>query len=300
MAGYSDQHLKDALQSLADDLGYPPSTTDMRTNGRHDPTTYLNRWPSWNDALEAAGLTPRDPTRPSSPDELIQDLTTTHDGLEHAPRRQDIADQADHHPQTFANAFGSLEAALDAADIPTYNLGYIIPRESLRAEIERVAETLGYPPNTTEIVEHGDHALETYQRRWGSFDAALEAAGYTPPAEDARIHREQLLAELTRLYETFGSPPDKLDMRFHGQFSVAPYDRAFDSWTDALKAANIPHRTPTNEALKDDLTRLADKLGRTPSYDDIDTHGRYGTSTYYQRFGSIKIARAAAGLPETL
>jgi DNA-directed RNA polymerase subunit RPC12/RpoP len=55
-----------------------------------------------------------------------------------------------------------------------------IANEELIEDLQRVAEEVGHPPTTREYREHGQHKYETLSKRWGSWDAALEAAEMDP------------------------------------------------------------------------------------------------------------------------
>lgn len=50
------QDLIDALHDLADDLGEPPTSSQMRNHGRYSPKPYRREFGGWVEALNAAGL----------------------------------------------------------------------------------------------------------------------------------------------------------------------------------------------------------------------------------------------------
>ncbi|WP_225935453.1 homing endonuclease associated repeat-containing protein [Halobaculum magnesiiphilum] len=51
-----------------------------------------------------------------------------------------------------------------------------MPREELLAELRAVANELGHPPTTTEMNEHGNFTIDPYQREFGTWRTALQAA----------------------------------------------------------------------------------------------------------------------------
>lgn len=57
----------------------------------------------------------------------------------------------------------------------------------------------------------------------------------------------------------------------------------------------MPKRIPRDDLLEA-LRRLADELGRTPTFDDMDEVGPHSSDTYYLRFDSWVEACEAAGL----
>lgn len=52
----SDEELLEELRAGAEVLGRPPSKNEMLEFGEYSATPYLDRFGSWFDALEAAGL----------------------------------------------------------------------------------------------------------------------------------------------------------------------------------------------------------------------------------------------------
>ena len=52
----SDWELLNELRAFADELGRTPTSTDVESDGPYTLRTYLHRWDSWEETLEAAGL----------------------------------------------------------------------------------------------------------------------------------------------------------------------------------------------------------------------------------------------------
>ncbi|MFB6198989.1 MAG: homing endonuclease associated repeat-containing protein, partial [Halobacteriaceae archaeon] len=69
--------------------------------------------------------------------------------------------------------------------------------EELLAEIERLAEG-DKPPTQAEMNEDGMVSAQTYHRRFGSWNNALESAGYGPN-RPSRYSDQELLDEIDRL-----------------------------------------------------------------------------------------------------
>lgn len=56
------------------------------------------------------------------------------------------------------------------------------------------------------------------------------------------IPEDQLIAEIRRLEQGLGKVPSMGDMNRRGKYSTAPYTRAFESWTAAVKTVGYdPH-----------------------------------------------------------
>ncbi|MFC7187713.1 homing endonuclease associated repeat-containing protein [Halorubrum yunnanense] len=107
------------LQALADDLGHSPTSEDMRKHGSHSTSTYMRRFDSWTDALEAAGLDTPDRNKITDA-ELIADLHRLCDELGERPTSTDVARDGEYGLATYQRRFGSwgeaAAAAFDDAD----------------------------------------------------------------------------------------------------------------------------------------------------------------------------------------
>lgn len=146
--------------------------------------------------------------------------------------------------------------------------------------------------------EEGEYGATTYQRRFGSWTEALEAAGL-PTDTKLQYTDEELLAEIDRLTEELGHTPRTEDMDELGEFSASIYSHRWGTWNDALDEAGREPYDPgpviSDEELLTEIDRLAEELGERPSVWDIDKMGRFGATTYSKRFGSWDEALGAAG-----
>lgn len=105
--------------------------------------------------------------------------------------------------------FGSWNNLLKHLDIP-YNCLVNIPESNLLDELKRIYKEFG-TISASVVKHHGKYCIETYQRRFGSFNAALEKASIeanrtrsTSPTADAMIHKlENILGEPAVKEKTF-------------------------------------------------------------------------------------------------
>lgn len=163
------------IQRLADG-DTPPSATDMRADGAYTDVTYHHRFGSWREALEAAGFD--SPQQEYTADELVANLRAFAEELGHSPTSTEMDEAGPHAPRTYRTQFGSWGEALDAADLDPVTRGY--SGDELFAELRRLRDDLGRVPKSTDLETHGRITLRPYVDRWGSFAAALEAAGIDP------------------------------------------------------------------------------------------------------------------------
>lgn len=305
---FSEERLLDDLKAFADELGEPPSKATMRESGPHSPSTYVERFGSWTDALRRVDLTPDAETTPVPESDLLEDLRRVAAELGRRPTSAEIDERAGYSSSTYYRRFESLQAALEAAGVTDE---YEAPSaehlsdEQLLDEIGRMADVLGRPPTYGEMDELGAHSPSTYRRRFGSWREAVREAGFsTDPLSGGakrRIPERELLGELRRLADEYGRTPTYEELQADGQYAGATYLSRFGSWNEALEAAGLEprpfrgDRIPTRELIRE-LRALAVRVARRPYRKEMDDEGPYSGMTYYDRFGGWQDALDAAGI----
>lgn len=170
--------------------------------------------------------------------------------------------------------------------------------ELLLDELIRLADELGRTPKVVDVQEYCRFSVKTYQDRYGSWNDALEAAGFDPNKRMG-ISEDMLLEEIHRLAKELGRTPLHKDLVKRGKISSKPFRDTFGTWNAALEEAGYTvtyHRGLTDEQLLDELKRMAEDLGRAPTLEEMEEEGAYGTTTYDSRFGSWTSALKEAGL----
>ena len=289
------------LQRLAEELGTTPKSREMTEHGAYTDKTYYNHFESWNTALEQAGLEKRVEWAISR-EELLEDLQHIHETSEESyPTVTAIKEHGTYSLTTFYKEFGGLEEALQEADIE--KIEDPISKEEIISEIQRLA-TDATPPTTDQMDKHGAFSARTCYDRFGSWNAAVTAAGYDVHLDPQDATRDDLLTEIRRLAEERGRTPTVRDMRDHGKYTPARYYSNFGSWNDAVREAgyspNEQWADPAKlripqEDLIDELQRVGDEVGGRPTTQDMLTTGKYSTKPYYNRFESWNRAVEIAG-----
>ncbi len=118
-------------------------------------------------------------------------------------------------------------------------------QEEVIREIRRVASLLG--SNSLSQSEFGRHSrlsTSTIKGRFGSWTAAIEAAGLTPnpqgPPSDIKeivYTDDELLLEIVNLTQKLGKIPSSNEMYAIGKFSLRPYRDRWGTWTKARRTA---------------------------------------------------------------
>lgn len=296
---FSDAQLLNRLQNFASKLGRPPSQNEMDESGPYSATTYRNRFGSWNNALESAGLQTgtNDPDgRPATPKEdLLTDLQSVADIVGEAPSERVYKDHGKYSVKTYCKRFGGWNSALRAIQLEP-NVEMNLSEETLIIALREFAEELGRSPTMEEMDLSGPYTAGPYKRVFGNWNHALRQAGLE--INQARdVSKADLTSELVRLAEELGHVPRMREMRDQGNWCGTIYQNRFGSWNEALVAAGFPPnnrvRIPREELLAA-LRDLADELGHPPTSKEMLEQGEFTTQPYYRVFGTWRTALQAA------
>lgn len=297
---HTERKIKAELLSEIDrvkrELSKTPTAEDMTQKGKYSSSTYIRIFDSWNEALRQAnaGINKRGEVPES---ELLSQLISLADQLEHSPTVEDIRKHSEFGVTTYTNKFGSWNEALERAGLER-NIQRNITKSELTEQLIQFADTLGRTPTKPEMNKKGPYSATTYQQKFDSWNEAIEQAGLQTNIEH-NISNDKLIKEIKRLADELGYTPTRRDMDQHGKFSSGSYRRAFSSWNQALNRAgyeiNKIEKIPKSELL-DEINRLADEVGSAPTSKQMDEHGAYGSNDYWRRFGSWTNAIREAGL----
>lgn len=109
----SDEELLQDLREVGQKLGRPPTEKDMKNHALlNDLSSYRNRWGSWYETLQAAGLDPANTQRVDiSGEELIEEFKRVAEDLGRPPGYREITELSNFSAATYERAFGTfLEA----------------------------------------------------------------------------------------------------------------------------------------------------------------------------------------------
>ncbi len=304
--GISKDELLTAVKSLAKDLDRSPTTKEFNQSTPHSATTCKEKFGSWRKTLEEAGLDPNENgQREYTNDELIDEMQRLDGDLGHTPSSSEMEDEGEYSSGVYQNRFGSWSDAVEAAELDSDSVGRQQYTDAkLLEELEFVAEELGQTPRATDMDKYGDIAPATFVNRFGSWDEALEKAGYDPDENAAgkQYTNQELVSELQKLAKSIGRSPTTVEMNESGKYSSSVYLDRFDSWENALVEADLdPENTKSSKKYSDEeliaeLHRLRDKLGDIPTTTDMEAHGKYSYATYVSRFDSWEKALKTSGV----
>lgn len=111
----TNQELIDELQYLAEKLEKTPSTSDMEQLGNYSRYYYYDRFGSWRNASEAAGLEPNTRGRHRvSEKELLGELRRLADAIGKVPSASDMNDLGEYSHTVYIYRFGNWNEAIEA------------------------------------------------------------------------------------------------------------------------------------------------------------------------------------------
>jgi len=281
------------LQRVGDTIEGTPKISDYRKEGEYSPKTLRNRFGSWNDALKKAGYQPNVRWKVNKQD-LLANLKEIAEELGKPPTTTEYNSRGNFNTQTFKNKFGSWNEALREAGYDP-NLRKDITRKELIDDLQRVGNSVGDTPTISDYSETGKYSPKTLRNRFGSWNEALQEAGYQL---NKFVPQEDLLTDLERVHNLLEEVPTCKDYRKHGKYSVGLISDRFGSWNAGLEAAgyhpNSQYSIP-REDLLDDLKQVGDSLGNSPTMIEYNTSGTYSTGPFYNYFDSWADALIAAG-----
>jgi len=174
------------LREHADD-GQMPSITTINSLSGPSARPYKHRFGSWNEAADAAGLEPNEQGRENvyTEDELIAHLRKHADDGQ-MPSATTINSISGPSTGAYKHRFGSWNEAGDAAGLEPNDVGGQYSEAELIEWLQSWAATFGAPPRANDFKDPDapTPGLVPYLRVFGSWEAALEAAGLTEVGDE--------------------------------------------------------------------------------------------------------------------
>ena len=284
------------LKRVAHKLGHTPtgSEFDKHASFRCHFTHHL--FGSWHKALKAAGLPPTRRTDVSKADCIIELKRITRK-LGHTPTLGEFNEHATFSEHVIQRCFESWNKGLLAAGLMV-NIQTNISKDEYVRELKRVAKKLGHTPTQAEFDKRATFKSCAINRRFGTWNKAVEAAGLKI-GHRKDIPNSEILTEIQRVAKKIGHTPTREDFIKHAKFSTSLVQARFGLWNNALKTIGLTPNNriniPQSEMLSE-LKRVAKKIGHTPTKKEFNKHAAFGGEVVYLRFGSWNKALRAAHL----
>jgi len=112
-----------------------------------------------------------------------------------------------------------------------------VTRQQLIDDYERVGQDLGKRPTLTEYNEHGEYSSTPIYKRFESFEALKDAAGFQ--TGEQKISDETLLDDLRRVAEEIGRSPPVMVYDEHGNHNSKTLKNRFGNWNEVQQEAGL-------------------------------------------------------------
>jgi hypothetical protein len=179
--------LIDELRDLDDRIDRDPRRRDMNEIGEYSAQTYVNRFGSWADALDAADIEADQSHQSPIPDsELINALQRMDATSDERPTTSEMDEDGPYSSRTYRQRFESWKGALEAAGIEAderIGTGGHLSDEQRRDALMTLTRKLGRPPSSREMERYGRYGSTTYEYQYGSWNEALRRFGLNPAYE---------------------------------------------------------------------------------------------------------------------
>lgn len=307
----SNKNLLDDLKRVANEYNDPLTAKQYRTHGRYPLSKLYDRFGSWNEAKEDAGLNlnKSDSTDRTSKNTLIRDIHRVADQFGESPTVTQYKKAGKYPMNALKKQFGSWNEAKDQAGLETYteegNRKYT--NEELLKDIQKFADECDRSPTFQEYRDRKGPDPTTIEDRFGSWNKAKEKAGINTNSRfgsKSYESKQHILDDLNYVAEKIGESPSSIQYAECGEYDPSAVHNAFGSWNNAKEKADLeiysPDRLVPADELIHDIQRCADRLGTTPSKNQYDKHGTYSHTICQHRFGSWNNALQAANIEPNL
>lgn len=188
----SNEELLNELQRLFKESKEGKVTyQNMENKGDFSGGIYTYRFDSWNNALIEAGI-PINQKRGYTEEEIINEIKRVSELYFNSESftRREMDKKAKLSSNICSDVFGTWNEALSKAGLQ-YNEMKNIPKEELIKDIQNISKQYcnGERPTIGEFRKFGKYNYHPYEREFGSWNEAVEAAGFTsfemPSGEDS-------------------------------------------------------------------------------------------------------------------
>jgi hypothetical protein len=232
------EEILETIRDLADGETAPTSD-DYKEGGPTSLPMVYDYFDSWSDAVAAAGFEP--PLRRGLPREKVLDsVREVAEDLGRPPKMEEFDEQGITSSYVAKDRCeGTWESVIEAAGYDYTTNKHT--RKELIEELHRLADKHNRAPTQAHIRD-GNYSVGVYQDRWGTYNNALEIAGYEP--RDFEMTKEEVLNRLQEIASELGRTPRVQDVNESPRISESPILDKFGSWWAGLVRAGLRPQKP--------------------------------------------------------
>lgn len=185
--GSTESLLIEDLQTANELVSGRLTTTEYDEHGTYTSARIRDYFGSWDEGLEAAGLT-------VSKERLLTEFSAAVEELGKVPDGTELQEHTPYSVNTYTRRIGSLKTIAEEA-----GLNY---ERRMNDALREAAAELGHPPTTTEFNRVSEYAIYDVTRQYDSWSDAIEAVDFSGVLEDDPMPTSNPLAEY---YEAFSN-----------------------------------------------------------------------------------------------
>jgi transposase len=232
------EEILEAIRDLADG-DTPPTSEDYEEDGPTSLHLVYDYFDSWPDAVATAGFEPK-VWHNLSREAVIESVQKVAKELGRPPKAAEFDEQGiTSSCVAKKRCGGTWETVIEEAGYDYTSNGYT--REELIEEIHRLADKHGQAPTQAHIND-GEYSVGSYRHRWGTYNNALNEAGYEP--RDFKMTEEEVVDRLQAIAVELERTPRVQDINGSSRISERPVLDKFGSWWAGLVRAGLRPQKP--------------------------------------------------------
>lgn len=236
---YTNEDIIAQVLMLADERGRTPTLLNFAKDERTVSTRVVwDRFGSWNNLLEAAGLRLNIPR--CTDEELIAQAQMMAKELGRAPKKKEfIIDSRTASAETVLRRFGSWNRFLSIAELKPNRMTEFSDDELIK-QVQTLAAELGKTPTQKEFEKDSRTAsIRVIKRHFGSWNKFLQAAGIELNVKTDYTN-QLLIAQAQMLAKELGRAPTSEEFKHDPRTaSQSTPIKRFGSWRNFLVVAGV-------------------------------------------------------------
>jgi len=340
----TNDELKEDIYNVYKKLNRIPLKNEYNVYGKYDANTF-ERFGKWEDVIIVffdKEIREKDPNYNSKmlrsklennplKEDILADLLSVYNKLGRLPSNEEydingkytlsaLRAKCTNLTQAFVD-LKIVDSKEDVIKLINKRNSYVrITDEQLKLDLHRVYDKLNHIPTRNEYNVHGIHGSATFERfkSWENaivtlFDEEIREKDPIYNAKSLRSRaannpsKEDILADILRVYKQLGRLPSREDYETHGNYTRSiVYDKC-QNMTQAFIDLGIAQcekevkeqihirDTPNTNIMFDNYVALCKKLGKAASITEMKTNLPDSVSAYRKAFGTIENLQIKAG-----